>query len=143
MKIYLIVFVNYKQNNQIKPLLIAKFAYNNTKNTNTGYISFKFNYNYYLYISYKIDINFYSKQKPENELAVEFEYLIAVCRDNLCYVQEVQKQVYNKRTKSESHTFDKKVRLNSKYIKTKHNQNLEAKFFGFIQVLHLQSNQTY
>lgn len=36
-----------------------------------------------------------------------------------------------------------KIWLNSKYIKIKQNQKLEAKFFSPFQVLHLVSKQTY
>ena len=53
MEAYLRVFVNYKQNNWARFLLMAKFAYNNVKNTNTGYTLFELNYGYYLCISYK------------------------------------------------------------------------------------------
>lgn len=52
------VLVNYKQNNRVKLLLIVKFAYNNAKNTNIGYIPFKLNCRDLLYISYKEDIAF-------------------------------------------------------------------------------------
>ena len=42
-----------------------------------------------------------------------------VCRENLYYAQELQKQAHNKRVKSRSYAFGEKVWLNSKYIKTK------------------------
>ena len=42
-----------------------------------------------------------------------------------------------------SYTPSKKVRLNSKYIKTKYNQNSKAKFFGLFKVLHLIDKQAY
>ena len=44
-----------------------------------------------------------------------------VCQKNLYHVQELQKQAQNKGVKPQSYTPGKKVRLNSKYIKTKRN----------------------
>ncbi len=42
-----------------------------------------------------------------------------VCKENLQYVQELQKQYHNKQAKPRSYIPGKKVWLNSKYIKTK------------------------
>ena len=41
MQVYLKAFVNWEQNNWVKLLLIAEFAYNNVKNASTSYTSFK------------------------------------------------------------------------------------------------------
>ena len=53
-KVYFQAFVNCKQNNGVRLLLMAKFVYNNAKNTSTDYISFELNY---VFILYKKDIN--------------------------------------------------------------------------------------
>ena len=68
---------------------------------------------------------------------------MAVCKENLKHDQELQKQAYNKETKPTSYAPYEKVWLNSRYIKTKRNRKLEAKFFEFFQVLHLMSNEVY
>ena len=60
-----------------------------------------------------------------------------VCQENLYYVQKFQKLAHNKGVKPQSYTFGKKIWLNSKYIKIKHNQELEAKFFGPFWMLYL------
>lgn len=44
---YLQVYVNYKQDNEAKLLLMAKFTSNNAKNIDTAYISFEINYGFY------------------------------------------------------------------------------------------------
>ena len=56
---------------------------------------------------------------------------------NFYYTQEIQKQAHDKGVKPWSYTPDKKVWLNSKYIKTKWNRKLKAKFFGLFWILHL------
>ena len=55
---YLQVFVNVEQNDWAQLLLIAKFAYNNAKNINTGYRPFELNYGYYPRVLYKKNCNF-------------------------------------------------------------------------------------
>ena len=68
---------------------------------------------------------------------------MAVCRENLQYAQKLQKQAYDKGTKPRSYTPGEKIWLNSKYIKTKCNQKLEAKFFRSFRVLHPVGSQAY
>ena len=46
------------------------------------------------------------------------------------------KTTYNMGTKPRSYASGEKVWLNSKYIKTKYNQKLEAKFFGSLLALY-------
>ena len=44
---------------------------------------------------------------------------------------------YNKAAKPRNYTFSNKIWFKSKYIKTKQNQKLEAKFVRYFQILHL------
>lgn len=62
-KAYFRTFVNQKQGNQAKLLLIAKFVYNNTQNVYNGYKSFKLNYKYHLCIFYKNNFNYCFRSK--------------------------------------------------------------------------------
>ena len=66
-----------------------------------------------------------------------------VCRENLHCAQELQKWAHNKGVKSWSYALNMKFWLNCKYIKTKRNQKLEAKFFGPFRMLHLVGKQAY
>ena len=66
-----------------------------------------------------------------------------VYQENLHHAQKLQKRAHNNGVKLWSYTSGKKVWLNSKYIRTKHNQKLEVKFFGLFQVLHLVGEQVY
>ncbi len=68
---------------------------------------------------------------------------MAVCRENLQHTQKLQKQYHNKHAKPRSYTPGEKVWLNSKYIKTKQNRKLEAKFFESFRVLHPVGKQAY
>ena len=77
-------------------------------------------------MSYKKDVDPRSKSKK-----------------NLHHAQELQKRVYDKNVKPRSYTPSDKVELNSKYIKTKQNRKLEAKFFEPFRVLHLAGREAY
>ena len=62
---------------------MAEFAYNNAKNTSTGYTSFEFNCKYHPRVFYKENVDPRSRSKVANELTKELGNPIAVCRKNL------------------------------------------------------------
>ena len=66
-----------------------------------------------------------------------------VCQENLHLTQELQKRAHDKGVKLQNYAPGKKIWLNSKYIKTKRNQKLEAKFFRPFQVLYPVEKQAY
>ena len=68
---------------------------------------------------------------------------MAVCQQNLHYAQELQKRGHDKRVRPRNDAPGEKVWLNSKYLKTKRNNKLEAKFLGLFQVLHPVGKQAY
>ena len=115
---------------------MTKFVYNNAKNASTGHMPFKLNCDYHPWISYEEDVNPCSQSKLADELSAEPGELMIVCQKNLHHAQELQKHVYNKGLKPRSYASGKKVWLNIKYIKTKQNRKLEAKFFEPFWVLH-------
>ncbi len=122
---------------------MAKFAYNNMKNASIGHTPFKFNYGYYLRASYKEDIDHRSQSKSADKLATELRKLMIVYRENLQHAQELQNRYQDQYAKPKSYAPGKKVWLNSKYIKTKRNCKLEAKFFGLFRVSHPVRKPTY
>ncbi len=122
---------------------MVKFAYNNAKNTSTGHMPFKLNRGYYLWASYKEDVNPRFQSKLADKLVIELKKLMAICKENLQYAQELQKQYHDKHAKPRGYVPGNKVWLNSKYIKTKQNWKLEAKLFGLFWVLHLMGKQAY
>ena len=122
---------------------MAEFAYNNAKNSSTGHMPFELNCGYHSCIFFEEDINPCSQSKSAEKLLAELQDLITVCRKNLHHAQKLQKRAHNKGVKPRSYDPVDKVWLNSKYIKTKHNQKLEAKFFRPFQVLHLVRKQAY
>ena len=136
MEAYLRAFVNFEQNDWARLLLMAEFAYNNAKNASTGHTPFELNCGFHPRMSYEEDVDPRSQSKSADELSAELRELMIVCRENLYHAQELQKRAHNKRVKPRSYAPDEKIWLNSKYIKTKCNQKLEAKYFGPFRVLH-------
>ena len=108
---------------------MAEFAYNNAKNANIGHTPFKLNCGYYPCISFKENTDCRPRLKIANKLLAELRELMTVCQENLHPAQELQKQPHDKGVKPRSYAPDNKIWLNSKYIKTKQNRKLEAKFF--------------
>ena len=115
---------------------MAGFAYNNAKNLSTGYTFFELNFGYHLCFLFKKDINPRFQSKSVDKLSAELCNLMTVCRENLYHAQKFPKRAHNRNVKPRSYAFDDKIWLNSKYIKTKHKQKLEAKFFRPFQVFH-------
>ena len=83
MEAYLRAFVNFKQNNWVRLLPMAEFAYNNAKNASTGFTPFELNCGYHPRVSYEEDFNPRSKSKTAKELSFELRNLIAACQQNL------------------------------------------------------------
>ncbi len=143
MEAYLLAFVNYKQDDLARLLPMAEFVYNNAKNASNGHILFELNCGFHPWASYEKDVDPRSQSKAANELVIELRDLMRVCRDNLQHAQELQKRYDDKHAMPRSYALGEKVWLNSKYIKTKRNRKLEAKFFGSFRVLHKVGKQTY
>ena len=108
---------------------MTEFAYTNVKNTSTTHTYFQFNCGLQPRASYKENVNPQSMSKVVDKLVTKLKELTVVYRNNLKHGQEFQKQYYDKHTKLRRYVPSNKVWLNSKYIKTKRNRKLEAKFF--------------
>ena len=143
MEAYLQVFVNFEQNDWARLLPMAEFVYNNAKNASTGHTPFKLNCGYHPRMSYKENVNSRSQSKLADKLSAELRKLMIVCQKNLYYAQELQKRAHDKTVKPRSYAPGEKVWLTIKYIKTKRNQKLEAKFFGLFWVLFPVGKQAY
>ena len=122
---------------------MAEFAYNNFKSVSTSYMPFELNCGYYPWMLYEEKVDPHSQSKSADKLFEEFRELIVVYCKNLHHAQELEKQAHDKGVKPWSYASSEKVWLNSKFIKTKQNRNLEAKLFGPFQVLHPIGKQTY
>ena len=130
MKAYLGAFVNCEQNNWAWLLPMAKLAYNNSKNASTDHTPFELNCGYHLQMLYKEKVDSRSSSKSADKLSEKLRKLIIICCKNFYHAQELQKQAHGKGVKRQSYAPSEKIWLNSKYIKTKQNCKLEAKFFG-------------
>ena len=108
---------------------MVEFAYNNAKNVSIGHTLFKLNYGYYSRVFFEKNIDPRSRSCSTNKLVEGLKKLIEVCYQNLLHAQELQKRAHNKAVKCYSYAPDKKIWLNSKYIKTKRNKKFKSKFF--------------
>lgn len=114
---------------------MAEFTYHNPINANIGYTTFELNYLYYPYVFFRKDINPHSQSKIIDKWSAKLREQIIVCLKNFYSVQKLQKQVHTKGIKARNYIFDDKIWLNSKYIRVKKKQKLEAKFFRRFQIL--------
>ncbi len=92
-KAYLRTLINFDKDNWAKLLLMAKFAYNNIKNTSISHTFFKFNCDFHPQISYKKDVDPHSWSKSVDKLANEPKKLITICRKNLQNTQKFQNPI--------------------------------------------------
>ena len=93
MEVYFWAFVNFEQNDWTQLLSIAEFAYNNAKNTTTGYTLFELNCGYYSCVSYQKSLDPRSYFQTAEELSSELQTLMATCQQNLHYAQKLPKQM--------------------------------------------------
>ena len=122
---------------------MEEFAYNNAKNTSTSYMSFELNCDYQTRMLYEEKVDPRFQLKSADELLAKLKELMIIWCENTHNAQELQKRTNDKSVKLKSYVPDEKVWLNSKYIRTKQNQKLEAKFFGPFRVLHHVGKQAY
>ena len=88
---------------------MAKFVYNNAKHASIRYTLFKLNCGYNLRISYKEDINPRSRSKAADKLTKKLENLMVTCRENLQYIQKMQKRAHNKEIKPRNYFPSEKI----------------------------------
>ena len=79
MEAYLQTFVNFKQNDWVRLLLMAEFAYNNTKNASTGHTPFELNCGFHPRMSYEKDVDPCFQSKSADELSAKLRELMIVC----------------------------------------------------------------
>lgn len=111
-------------------MLLTEFAYNNAKNANTRYTSFKPNCDYHPCISFEDKVDFHLKSCSVDKLAKELRVLRLICQQNLLHAEKLQKLANDKDIKPRSYVSSKKICLNDKYIQIKCNQKLKTKFFS-------------
>ena len=70
-KVYLRAFVNFEQNDWARLLSMAKFAYNNAKNSSTGHTLFELNCGYHPCVSFEEGTDPCSQSKSAKELSAE------------------------------------------------------------------------
>ena len=129
MKAYLCAFLNWEQNNWVWFLSMAEFAHNNSQNVSMGHTLFELNCGYHPCVFFEDKCNAYSRSSFIKKTGYGIEEVNECLLPKLFVRQNLQKQVYNKGVKPQSYASSEKIWLNSKYIKTKRNWKLQAKFF--------------
>ena len=142
-KAYLRVLVHWKQNHWVRLLVMAEFAYNNTKNTSTSLTLFELNCGYHPKFFFEGDVDPCWKSCSANKLAEQLKKIIEVCCQNLLYAEELQKRAYDKGVINHSYAPSEKTWLNSKFIKTKRNKKLKNIFFEPFRALDAVKKQAY
>ncbi len=122
---------------------MAEFAYNNAKNVSIAHTRFELNFDSHPRLTLEKDTDARSRSKSADELAKELKNLMTICQENFHHAQELQKQANDKDVKPRSYAPGNKIWLNSKYIQTKQNRKLKAKFFGPCRVLYPVGKQAY
>ena len=82
---YLKVFVNWKQDDWARLLLIVEFAYNNAKNASTDHTSFELHCGYHPRVFFKKDIDPHLKSRSTNKLAEELREMMEIYCQNLLH----------------------------------------------------------
>ena len=88
---------------------MAKFAYNNRKNSSTGHTPFELNCSYHLCVFFEKNTDLCFQLKSADELSAELRDLMTICRENLYHAQKLQKQAHNKSVKPKSYKHGDKV----------------------------------
>lgn len=78
MRIYLHFFVNGEQNNWVKLLPIAEFAYNNIKNASISYTYFELNYGYHPCKCFEDKVDSDSKSCSADKRAKDLRQLMSM-----------------------------------------------------------------
>lgn len=66
---------------------MAKFAYNNAKNSNIGHTFCERNHGYHSYNFYEKNIDLYLKSKSAKKLCIKLQKIITVYKKNLHNIQ--------------------------------------------------------
>ena len=81
--------MNWEENDWVQLLLMAKFAYNNSKNTNINHTFFKLNCSYHPQIFFKNKYNIYFRSFSANKLATKLKKLMNIYCQNFLYAQDL------------------------------------------------------
>ncbi len=143
MEQYLRAFICWEQDDWVKWLPTAEFAYNNAKNSTIGMSPFEANLGYEPRMSWDEDIDPKSRSRAAVDNANHLFTLIGVCKDAILAAQQSQEEYANRHRKSRDYKVGDRVWLNTKYIRTKRNRKLEFKHFGPFLITDVIGSQSY
>lgn len=122
---------------------MAKFFYNNTKNSNFKFTPFELNCEHHPQVSYEDKLDLRLQSRAAEVKAKALQELLTECKINLQDAQESQARYYDKSVKERIYVPRETVWLASWHIKTKQNKKLEDKFFGPFKAIEPVGKQAY
>lgn len=144
MEQYLRAYVNFEQDDWVKWLPKAEFAYNNAYNSSIKMTPFFANLGYNPRMSYEHEIDQRSANETAHETITKHRKILTMLKAELAAAQERQATAYNRHATEQSYDIGEWVYLNRKNIKTTRPcRKLDWKFIGPFQVLEKYGKNAY
>ncbi len=135
------VYCQFEQDNWVCWLLMAEFAYKNSRQASPMMSPFEVLLGYHPWMFYKDNCDPLSKSWTADENAATLRNLIKKLKVYLTESQELQAFYHNKHVKERTYWLVDSVWLNGKHIKTKKNPKLERKYLSPFEILEAVGKQ--
>ena len=143
MKAYLRAYYRFEQDEWVRWLAMAEFAYNNSGQASTMMSPSKALLGYHPRMSYEDNRDLRSKSRAVDENAAPLRDLMKELKVNLTESPELQTLYHNKHVKERSYRPGESIRLSTKNIKTKRNPKLDHRYLGPFEIVEAVENQAY
>ncbi len=140
---YLQAYCRFEQDDWVRWLPTAEFAYNNSRQASTMMSSFEALLGYHPRMFYEDNRDPRSKSRTEDRNAAALRNLMKELKVNLTESQELQALYHNKHVKERTYRPGDSVWLSRKHIETKKNPKLEHKYLGPFKILEAVEKQAY
>ena len=143
MEVYLRAYCRFEQDDWVRWLAMAEFAYNNSRQTSTMMSPFEVLLAYDPRMSYEDNRDPRSKSRAADKNTAALRDLIKELKSNMAESQELQILYHSKHVKERTYRPGESVWLSGKHIKTKQILKLEHKYLGPFEIVEAVGNQAY